>query len=149
MARDVKPGDILLLDDGRIELSVEGVDGPRIGCTVITGGELSDNKGINLKGGGLSAGALTDKDREDLKAAAAMGVDYIAVSFVRNAADIRQTRELLQETGSNAGIIAKIERAEAVEVADDIILESDGIMIARGDLAVEIGDADVPAIQKR
>lgn len=149
LSLDVKQGDILLLDDGRIELSVDRVDGPRIVCTVRIGGELSDNKGINLKGGGLSAGALTDKDREDLKVAAGLGVDYIAVSFVRNAADIRQTRELLRETGSNAGVIAKIERAEAVEAIDDIILQSDGIMIARGDLAVEIGDAEVPAIQKQ
>jgi pyruvate kinase len=121
----------------------------RIFCTIKTGGELFNNKGINRKGGGLSAGALTDKDREDLKAAAAMSVDYIAVSFVRNASEIRETRQLLDAVSSKTGIIAKIERAEAVEVVDEIILESDGVMIARGDLGVEIGDAEVPAIQKR
>ena len=147
--QDVAPGDILLLDDGRIELEVDRIDGLRIICTVQNGGELSNNKGINRKGGGLSAGALTDKDRQDMRAAAAMPVDYIAVSFVRNAADIRETRQLLDAVKSSAGIIAKIERAEAVEAVDEIICESDGIMIARGDLGVEIGDAEVPAIQKR
>jgi pyruvate kinase len=148
LAKDVKPGDILLLDDGRIELEVSGIEGPRIICTVIVGGELSNNKGINLRGGGLSAGALTDKDREDLKAAAAMQVDYIAISFVRNAADINEARRLIDEIGCTAGIVAKIERAEAVEAIDEIIRASDGVMIARGDLGVEIGDAEVPAIQK-
>ena len=146
--RDVKPGDILLLDDGRIELEVSGIEGPRINCTVIIGGELSNNKGINLRGGGLSAGALTDKDREDLKAAAAMQVDYIAISFVRSAADLNEARRLIDEIGCTAGIIAKIERTEAVNAIDDIIRASDGVMIARGDLGVEIGDAEVPAIQK-
>ena len=148
LAKDVKPWDILLLDDGRIELEVTRIEGPRVICTVQTGGELSNNKGINLRGGGLSAGALTDKDREDLKAAAAMQVDYIAISFVRSAADIKEARRLADEIGCTAGIIAKIERAEAVETIDDIIRVSDGVMIARGDLGVEIGDAEVPAIQK-
>ena len=148
LAEDVKTGDVLLLDDGRIEMEVDKVDGLRIICIVKTGGELSDNKGINRRGGGLSAGALTLKDCEDLNAAAAMQVDYIAVSFVRSASDIRKTRQLLSQANSTAGIIAKIERAEAVEVVDEIIKESDGVMIARGDLAVEIGDAEVPAIQK-
>ena len=149
LSDDVEPGDILLLDDGRIELEVDRIDDMRIICTIKTGGELSNNKGINRKGGGLSAGALTDKDREDLKAAAAMQVDYLAISFVRNAMDIKEARRLLNETNSTAGIIAKIERAEAVDAIDEIIEESDGIMIARGDLGVEIGDAEVPAIQKR
>lgn len=148
LAEDVRPGDILLLDDGRIELEVGGIEGKRILCTVKVGGELSNNKGINRRGGGLSAGALTEKDRQDIKAAAAMQVDYIAVSFVRNAADIRETRRLLDDAAGTAGIIAKIERNEAVEAVDEIISESDGIMIARGDLGVEIGDAEVPAIQK-
>ena len=148
LSKDVKPEDILLLDDGRIELEITKIEGPRINCTVITGGELSNNKGINLRGGGLSAGALTDKDREDLKAAAAMEVDYIAISFVRSAADIKEARRLIDEIGCTAGIIAKIERAEAVGAIDEIIRASDGVMIARGDLGVEIGDAEVPAIQK-
>jgi pyruvate kinase len=148
LSRDVKPGDILLLDDGRIELEVSAIDGLQIKCTVKNGGELSNNKGINRRGGGLSAGALTAKDREDLKSAAAMQVDYIAISFVRSAADIKEARRLLDEISCKAGIIAKIERAEAVETIDEIIRESDGVMIARGDLGVEIGDAEVPAIQK-
>jgi pyruvate kinase len=149
LSNDVRAGDILLLDDGRIELVVERIDGLRTICTVKTGGELTNNKGINRKGGGLSARALTDKDREDLKAAAAMQVDYIAVSFVRSASDNRETRRLLNSLNASAGIIAKIERAEAVEAVEEIIHESDGAMIARGDLGVEIGDAEVPAIQKQ
>ncbi|MEE4261344.1 MAG: pyruvate kinase [Desulfobacteraceae bacterium] len=149
LSKDVGPGDILLLDDGRIELAVDRIDGLQIFCTVKNGGELSNNKGINRKGGGLSAGALTDKDREDLKAAAAMQVDYLAISFVRSASDIKEARGLLKEVNSTAGIIAKIERADAVAAVDDIIRESDAVMIARGDLGVEIGDAEVPAIQKR
>ena len=148
LSKDVKAGDILLLDDGRIELEVSRIEGPRINCTVIIGGELSNNKGINLRGGGLSAGALTDKDREDLKAAAAMQVDYIAISFVRSAADINEARRLIDEIGCTAGIVAKVERTEAVEAIDEIIKASDAVMIARGDLGVEIGDAEVPAIQK-
>jgi pyruvate kinase len=146
---DVDPEDILLLDDGRIELQVDYVDNMRIVCTVKTGGELSDNKGINRKGGGLSAGALTAKDYEDLKAAAAMNLDYIAVSFVRHASDILTTRKILNEVDGTAGIIAKIERSEAIEAVDEIIQASNGIMVARGDLGVEIGDAEVPAIQKQ
>ena len=149
LSKDVAPGDILLLDDGRLELEVDKIEGLKIICTVKNGGELSNNKGINRRGGGLSAGALTAKDREDLKAAAAMQVDYIAISFVRSASDIKEARQLLDEIKCTAGIIAKIERAEAVEAIDDIIREADGVMIARGDLGVEIGDAEVPAIQKR
>ena len=132
LPEDVNPGDILLLDDGRIELKVDRIDKLRIICTVKTGGELSNNKGINRRGGGLSAGALTDKDLEDLKAAAAMKVDYIAVSFVRHASDIQLTRRILEETKGTAGIIAKIERSEAIEAVDKIIQASDGVMIARG-----------------
>jgi len=149
LPEDVKPGDLLLLDDGRIELQVDKVEELRVICTVKMGGELSNNKGINLKGGGLSAVALTDKDLDDLKAAAAMQLDYVAVSFVRHASDIKLTRKILDELNATAGIIAKIERAEAIEVVDKIIQASDGVMIARGDLGVEIGDAEVPAIQKR
>ena len=148
LPEDVNQGDLLLLDDGRIELQVDRVEDLRIICTVKIGGELCDSKGINRKGGGLSAGALTVKDHEDIKAAAAMQVDYIAVSFVRHASDIWETRKILNKVKATAGIIAKIERSEAIEAVDDIIQASDGIMIARGDLGVEIGDAEVPAIQK-
>jgi pyruvate kinase len=146
LPEDVVPGDILLLDDGRVELQVGRIDGSRILTTVTVGGKLSDSKGINRKGGGLSTGALTDKDRQDAKTAAQMGVDYIAVSFVRDAADIREARRLMQAANATAGVIAKIERAEALPVIDDIIREADGVMIARGDLGVEIGDAEVPGI---
>jgi pyruvate kinase len=149
LPEDVLPGDLLLLDDGRIELQVDRIEDLRIFCTVKTGGELSDKKGINRRGGGLSAGALTAKDHDDIKAAAAMQLDYVAVSFVRDASDIELARKTLREADGKAGIIAKVERSEAIEEIDDIIQASDGIMIARGDLGVEIGDAEVPAIQKR
>ena len=149
LAEDVKPGNTLLLDDGRIVLQVSGVSGNQIECRVVTGGELSNSKGLNLQGGGLSASALTDKDRADLEHAVAMGADYIAVSFVRGANDVQQTRDLLAQLGSNAGVIAKIERAEALDNAESIIEAADAIMIARGDLGVEIGDAALPPVQKR
>lgn len=145
---DVGSGDLLLLNDGLITMRVEQVLGSRVHCRVEQGGELSNNKGINRQGGGLSADALTDKDRQDLRAAAALGVDYIAVSFPRSAADIELARSLLKEAGSDAGIIAKIERAEAVAAIDEITLASDAVMVARGDLAVEIGDAELPGVQK-
>jgi len=145
---DVNGGDILVLDDGRILLSVEKVDGPRIHCKVAVGGVLSDNKGINLKGGGLTAEVLTDKDRADIKTAALIDADYVAVSFPRNASDITQARRLLEAEGSAAGLCAKIERAEALDNLEEIIAVSDAIMIARGDLGVEIGDAKLPAVQK-
>ena len=148
LPKDVSSGDVLLLDDGRVELEVDRIDGRRIICTLKSGGELSNNKGINRRGGGLSAGVLTAKDCKDLKAAVDMQVDYIAVSFVRSTADIRETRQLLKEAAGTPGIIAKIERNEAVKDVDYIIRESDGVMIARGDLGVEIGDAEVPATQK-
>ena len=149
LPQDVKSEDILVLDDGRIVLQVDEVDGPRIHCTVQVGGELSDNKGINLKGGGLTAEVLTDKDRADLKTAAAIDADYLAVSFPRNADDMIQARKLLEAEGSTAGLVAKIERAEALENLEEIIEASDAIMIARGDLGVEIGDAKLPAVQKQ
>lgn len=150
LPEDVKSKDILLLDDGRIVLVVEKVEGTRIICRVKVGGELSNNKGINRQGGGLSAGALTDKDREDLKTAVALGTDYIAISFVRSKIDVEETKALIAKENGKAGVIAKIERIEAVipEVLKEIIKASDGIMVARGDLAVEIGDAEVPAAQK-
>jgi pyruvate kinase len=148
LPRDVKAGDLLVLGDGEISLRVKKVDGTRILCTVENGGELSDHKGINRQGGGLSAKALTEKDLHDIKLAAELGVDYLAVSFPRDAGDIEHARKLLQTAGSKAGIIAKIERTEAIANLDDIIQASDIVMIARGDLAVEIGDAELPGIQK-
>lgn len=148
LAKDVRAGDILLLDDGKIVLSVKEVVGSKIHCIVITGGELSNNKGINRKGGGLSAPALTNKDRADLNTALSLGADYIAVSFPRSAADIFEARVLIKAANGDAKIIAKIERAEAIPAIDEIINASDGVMVARGDLAVEIGDAEVPAVQK-
>ncbi|HET7675107.1 MAG TPA: pyruvate kinase [Gammaproteobacteria bacterium] len=146
---DVTAGDRLLLNDGQIVMAVERVDGPRIVSRVEVGGELSNNKGVNRAGGGLSAVALTDKDRADIKTAAKLGVDYVAVSFPRDADDIELARKLVREAGGQAGIIAKIERQEAVANIESIIGVSDVVMIARGDLAVEIGDAELPGVQKR
>ena len=146
---DVNRGDTLLLDDGAVVLWVEEVRGSEIETRVVIGGELSNNKGINRQGGGLSAKALTDKDRADIKAAAKMQADYLAVSFPRSAADVNEARDLLRQAGGHGGIIAKIERAEALTALDEIIGASDAIMIARGDLGVEIGDAELPAVQKR
>lgn len=145
---DVKTGDLLVLGDGEISLRVDSVKGARILCRVENGGELSDHKGINRQGGGLSAAALTDKDLRDVKFAEQLGVDYLAVSFPRDAADIERARSLLRAAGSKAGIVAKIERAEAIQNLDGIIKASDAVMVARGDLAVEIGDAELPGIQK-
>jgi pyruvate kinase len=147
---EVEPGDVLMLDDGRVELGVDRIEGGRVICHVRVGGDLSNNKGINLQGGGLSAAALTDKDKADIKTAAEIDADYVAVSFPRSADDIHEARRLLQEAGGNAGIVAKIERAEAIEepVINQIIEASDVIMVARGDLGVEIGDARLPSVQK-
>ena len=152
LAEDVSAGDVLLLDDGRLELVVERVEAPRVHTTVRVGGTLSNNKGINKLGGGLSAAALTDKDRADLKTAIDIGVDYLAISFPRSAADMQLARELLGEAGKDIGLVAKIERAEAVadpETLDDIIRASEAVMVARGDLGVEIGDAQLIGVQKR
>ncbi len=149
LVRDVARGATLLLDDGRIEMWVEEVQGDEVHCKVVQGGVLSNNKGINRKGGGLSAAALTEKDIEDIKTAAAIKADYMAVSFPRSAADIQQAREILRGAGGKAWIVAKIERAEAIEALEEIIAASDAIMVARGDLGVEVGDAAVPALQKR
>ncbi len=148
LATDVYPEDLLLLDDGRVVLQVDRVNGLRIETRVIVGGELSNNKGINRQGGGLSADALTEKDRTDIRTAAEIGVDYLAVSFPRNAQDMHEARRLLAEAGWEAGLVAKIERAEAIEAIDEIIMASEVIMIARGDLGVEIGDAELPGVQK-
>jgi pyruvate kinase len=148
LPQDVKTGDVLVLGDGEVSMSVVEVIGPRIICIVINGGDVSNHKGINRQGGGLSAGALTEKDYADIRLAAQLGVDYLAVSFPRDASDIEQARILLNAAGSRAGIIAKIERSEAIKNLDDIIRASDAVMIARGDLAVEIGDAELPGVQK-
>lgn len=149
LTQDVGPHDILLLDDGRIMFSVEKVEASKIYCRVEVGGELSSHKGINRQGGGLSAKALTEKDKHDMQFALAMGVDYIAISFPRNAEDINEARSLMDQMSGKAAIIAKIERAEAMKAIDEIIEASDGVMVARGDLAVEIGDAEVPVAQKK
>lgn len=152
LPQDVVPGDILLLDDGRVQLKVLTTEGSKVSTEVIVGGPLSNNKGINKLGGGLSADALTEKDKEDIKLAARIGVDYLAVSFPRSGADLNYARELAQAAGLNAKIVAKVERAEAVateEAMDDIILASDVIMVARGDLGVEIGDPELVGVQKK
>ncbi|WP_293006604.1 pyruvate kinase [Nitrosomonas sp.] len=146
---DLETGATLMLDDGRIVLGVSQVKGHQVFCVVEQGGILSNNKGINRKGGGLGAPALTSKDLEDIRTAAEFGADYLAVSFVRSGDDIRQARTLLQEAGGKGMIMAKIERSEAILALDDILEASDAIMVARGDLAVEVGDAAVPALQKR
>jgi len=148
LPRDVRAGDTLLVDDGRIVLRVKDVQNHEVGCEVIAGGELSDNKGINLQGGGLSADTLTEKDKLDLNHAVKIGADFIAVSFPRCVDDIHMARKILDELDSPARIIAKIERAEALDNIDTIIEASDAIMIARGDLGVEIGDARLPPVQK-
>lgn len=149
LPQDVKRGDTLLLDDGRIVLWVDRVEDQRVICRVEVGGDLSNNKGINRQGGGLSAEALTEKDKQDIITAAEMQVDYIAISFPRSAEDISYARQLLRDAGGHGGIIAKIERAEALDVIDEIILASDAVMVARGDLGVEVGDAALPPIQKK
>lgn len=145
---DVNVGDVLLLDDGLIVLKVEDVTRSKIFCIVEVGGKLSNNKGVNRLGGGLSAGALTEKDKQDIKLAAEIEADFLAVSFVRNAEDVHEARRLLNEAGSDAWIVSKIERAEALDVIEEITLASDVLMVARGDLGVEIGDAEITAVQK-
>ncbi|HEY6827059.1 MAG TPA: pyruvate kinase [Gemmatimonadaceae bacterium] len=149
LIHDVGPGSVLLLDDGLIKLEVETVDGPRIVTRVVLGGVLSNNKGINRMGGGLTAPALTPKDMEDMKTAALLEADYLAVSFPKSKEDMYMARQLLRAAGGRAMLIAKIERAEAIPALDEIIDSSDGIMVARGDLAVEVGNAAVPGLQKR
>jgi len=149
LAQDVNRGDTLLLDDGKIVLWVNEVEASEIRCRVVIGGELSNNKGINRQGGGLSAKALTDKDRRDIKSAAKLKADYLAISFPRDAADVNEARELLRAAGGHGGIVAKIERTEAIDNIVEIIEAADVIMIARGDLGVEMGDAALPPIQKK
>ena len=146
---EVARGDTLLLNDGRIVLWVDEVAGSEVRCKVVVGGPLSNNKGINKQGGGLSAPALTAKDREDILFAARIEADYLAVSFVRSAEDVTLARTLLREAGGQGGLVSKIERAEALDCIEEIVDASDVIMVARGDLGVEIGDAELPAAQKR
>jgi pyruvate kinase len=149
LPRDVAPGDTLLLNDGAISMRVEQVEGTRVVSTVLLGGTLSNRKGINKQGGGLSAAALTDKDRDDLRFAVQMGVDFIAVSFPRSARDMMEARELVKAAGGDCLLVAKIERAEALEELVELVAASDVVMVARGDLGVEIGDAELPGWQKR
>jgi pyruvate kinase len=140
---------VLLLDDGQITLRVTAVQGSRVQCTVVQGGKLSDKKGINRQGGGLSASALTDKDKEDIKLAARLGIDWLAVSFVRRAEDMEEARDLLRQAGGDGRLVAKIERAEALTNLESIIDASDAVMVARGDLGVEMGYAGLTGLQKK
>jgi pyruvate kinase len=149
LIEDVRAGDVLLLDDGRIIMDIARIEETEIHCVVRHGGELSNNKGINKQGGGLSAPALTPKDMEDIHTAAQLQVDYVAVSFPKSGADMRLAKQLLCEAGSTALVVAKIERVEAIANLEEILMATDGVMVARGDLAVEVGDAAVPALQKR
>jgi pyruvate kinase len=153
LPRDVKPGDTLLLNDGLLKLTVDAVRGEEVHTLVVVGGVLSNNKGINKAGGGLTAPALTAKDMEDIKTAMSFQCEYLAVSFPKNSTDMEMARQLANVAGEpwrhKAGMIAKIERSEAIPVLESILRASDGIMVARGDLAVEVGNAAVPALQKR
>ena len=153
LPRDVKAGDTLLLNDGLLKLSVDAVRGDEVHTTVVVGGELSNNKGINKAGGGLTAPALTAKDMDDIKTAMGMQAEYLAVSFPKNATDMEMARQLANVAGEpwrhRPALIAKIERIEAIPALEEILRASDGIMVARGDLAVEVGNASVPALQKR
>ena len=147
--QDVKPGDVLLLNDGMISLEVDRIEGTRVHTTVVNGGILSNHKGINKKGGGLSAPALTDVDRENIKLAAQLELDFLAVSFVRDGEDVREARRLFEAAGGKGLIVAKIERVEAIDDIDSIIEAADIIMVARGDLGVEMGYAELTGIQKK
>jgi pyruvate kinase len=149
LPQDVVAGDTLLLNDGAISMRVDRIDDTRVHCTVLLGGVLSNRKGINKQGGGLSAAALTDKDKQDLRTAVGLDVDFIAVSFPRSAEDMEEARRLVADVGGTAFLVAKIERAEALPVLRELIGASDAVMVARGDLGVEIGDAELPGWQKR
>lgn len=149
LPHEVSKDAVLLLDDGRIVLKVQSVVGEEVHCVVQVGGVLSNNKGINLLGGGLAAEALTDKDKADILTAAQLDADYVAISFPRSGADVLFARDLVRAAGGHAGIVAKIERAEAIDALEEIIDAADVIMVARGDLGVEVGDAAVPGLQKR
>ena len=149
LADDVEPGNRILLNDGNLELSVENVDGTEISCQVVYGGILKNNKGINLPGVNVSAPSLTEKDREDAQFALKLGVDFLALSFVRRAADINDLKLIVREAGADTNIIAKIEKPEALEEADGILDAADGIMVARGDLGVELKPEQVPVAQSQ
>jgi pyruvate kinase len=149
LLQDVHAGDMLLLDDGLVALRVLAVEGSTVHTQVLADGWLSDRKGLNRLGGGLSLGALSDQDREHIKIAAQLGVDFLAVSFCRSAADMDEARGLARAAGSDAAMVAKIERAEAIENLVEICIASDAVMVARGDLGVEIGDAELPGLQKK
>ena len=143
------PGNDVLIDDGLVRLRVEDVDNGRARCRVIVGGPIRSHKGVNLPGVDIPIPSLTEKDHHDLEFALGLGVDYVALSFVRKAADVRELREIIDRSGSRARVIAKIEKTEAVDALDEILRETDAVMVARGDLGVEIGAARVPLLQKR
>jgi len=149
LSSDVNPGDVLLLDDGLISMQVQSIEGGRVHCLVVNGGVLKNRKGINLQGGGLSISGLAEHDLPHIKLAARLGADFVAVSFVSCADDIQRARALLREAGSEAALVAKIERVEAIENLKEICDAADVIMVARGDLGVEIGDEELPGLQKR
>ena len=146
---DVSPGAELMLDDGLIVLQVVAIEGPRIDCVVVNGGVLSDRKGLNLRGGGLSIPGLADSDKQDIERAAEWQVDFLAVSFPRNADDIEHARTLMRQAGGHASMVAKIERHEAIENLEQVVEASDVVLVARGDLGVEIDEAELPGLQKR
>lgn len=146
---DVREGSELLLDDGLMAMRVERIEGDTIHCTVLTSGKLSDRKGLNLRGGGLSVPGISEADARDIERAAEWQVDYLAVSFPRGPEDMQRARELMEAAGGHAGLVSKIERAEAIENLEAIIEASDAVLVARGDLGVEIGDAELPGLQKR
>jgi pyruvate kinase len=145
----LRPGHEVLIDDGLVRLAVEDVSAGRVRCRVVVGGEVKSHKGVNLPGVPVPIPSLTEKDLDDLTFALDLGVDYVALSFVRAAADVRELQAIIRQHGSPARVIAKIEKAEAVEVLDEVLAESDAVMVARGDLGVEIGAATVPLLQKR
>jgi pyruvate kinase len=145
----LRPGHEVLVDDGMVRLQVEEVDGGRARCAIVVGGQITSHKGVNLPGVPIPIPSLTRKDLEDLEFALELGCDFIALSFVRSAADVRDLKALIEQEGSTAHVIAKVEKAEAVDALDDVLAETDAVMVARGDLGVEIGPALVPLVQKR
>ena len=149
LVNDVHPGDVLLLDDGLIALRVDQIAGDVVRTRVLTDGMLSDRKGLNRLGGGLSLGALTEQDKDHIRIAAGLGVDFLAVSFCRSAQDMNDARSLAEAAGGRIAMVAKIERAEALDTLVEITIASDAVMVARGDLGVEIGDAELPGLQKK
>jgi pyruvate kinase len=149
LPNDVRPGELLLLDDGLISMQVQSVNGGQVHCLVENGGTLKDRKGLNMQGGGLSISGLAEHDLPHIELAAKMGADYLAVSFVSAAEDIHRARDLLRKAGSEAALVAKIERMEAIENLTEICDAADVVMVARGDLGVEIGDEELPGLQKR